>query len=152
MHQTCDGFYFILKKHLKLSQKNPICWLILRGFWFTPSYAQWLTPQSSAKFNFLWRYILVVSFISLAFVAVKLLMFRCFGGDAASMKPPFWGVPEPSPLSPSSPPNFDSSLLKFWPELISYQTKTISKQSFKIQCLSRNGTYPKLKVLVHFAA
>ena len=22
MHQACDGFYFILKKHLKLSQKT----------------------------------------------------------------------------------------------------------------------------------
>ena len=77
-------------------------------------------------------------------------MFKCFRGDAASMKPPFWGVPESSPLPPA-PPKFDSSLLKFWPEVISYQTKTISKQSFKIKCLSRNGTYPKLKVLVHFA-
>ena len=78
-------------------------------------------------------------------------MFKCFRGDAASMKPPFWGVPEPSPLPPA-PPKFDSSLLKFWPKVISYQTKTISKQSFKIKCLSRNGTYPKLKVLVHFWA
>ena len=78
-------------------------------------------------------------------------MFKCFRGDAASMKPPFCGVPELSPLPPA-PPKFDSSLLKFWPEVISYQTKTISKQSFKIKCLSRNGTYPKLKVLVHFAA
>ena len=78
-------------------------------------------------------------------------MSKCFRGDAASMKPPFWGVPEPSPFPPAFP-KFDSSLLKFWPEVISYQTKTISKQSFKIKCLSRNGNYTKLKVLVHFAA
>ena len=29
---------------------------------------------------------------------------------------------------------------------------TVYKQSFKIKCLSRNWTYPKLKVLVHFWA
>ena len=73
MHQVCGAFYFFffLKKHLKLSQKT-IFWLILIGFWFTSSYALWVTPQSSAKFNFLRRYRLVVSFISLASVALKL--------------------------------------------------------------------------------
>ena len=52
--------------------KNTIFWLILRGFSFTHSYVLRVTPQSSAKFNLLWRYMLVGSFISLAFVAVKL--------------------------------------------------------------------------------
>ena len=31
----------------------------------------------------------MVSFISLAFMAVKLQMFKCFCYDAAFMKPPF---------------------------------------------------------------
>ena len=51
--------------------KKPIFWLILRGFWFKPSYALWVTPQSAAKFNFSWGYILVAYFISLTFAAVK---------------------------------------------------------------------------------
>ena len=71
MYQACDGFSFILKKHPKSSQKTPIFWLILKGFWFTPSYALWVTPQSSAKLNVLLRYIIVVRFISVAFVVVK---------------------------------------------------------------------------------
>ena len=71
IHHEHDGFYFILKKHLKLSQKNDF-WLILTGFWFTPSYTLWITTQSSAKLNVQWRYIIVVSFISVAFVIVKL--------------------------------------------------------------------------------
>ena len=54
-------------------------------------------------------------------------------------------------LNPFSP-KYGTSLLKFRPEVFSYKTKTESKQSLKIKCLSRNGTYPKLKVLVHFWA
>ena len=33
-----------------------------------------------------------------------------------------------------------------------HKTKTVSEQSFKIKCLSRNETYPKLMVLVHIWA
>ena len=70
-------------------------------------------------------------------------MFKYFCGDAASIKPPFLGVSEPFP------PKYGTSLLKFRPEVVSHKTKTVSKQFFKIKCLTRNGTYPKLKVLVH---
>ena len=73
-------------------------------------------------------------------------MFKCFRGNAASMKPPFWGF-----LSPFSP-KYGASLLKFRPEVVSHKPKTVSQHSFKIKCLSRNETYPKLKVLVHFGA
>ena len=52
----------------------------------------------------------------------------------------------------ASPLNIATSLLKFLPEVVSHKTKRVSKQSFKIKCLSGNGTYPKLKVLVHFWA
>ena len=54
-------------------------------------------------------------------------------------------------LSPFSP-KYGTSLLKFWPEVVYYQIQTVPKQSFKIKCLSGNGTYPKLKVLVDFWA
>ena len=71
MHQTCDNFHFILKKAWNWSRKT-IFWLILRGFWFTTFYVLWVTPQSLAKLNTLWRYIIVVRFISVAFVVVEL--------------------------------------------------------------------------------
>ena len=71
-------------------------------------------------------------------------MFKCFRGNATSMKPPFGGF-----LSPFSP-KYGIPLLIFRPEVVSHKKKTVFKQPFKIKCLSKNGTYPKLKVLVHF--
>ena len=110
-----------------------IFWPILRGFWFTPSYALWVTPQSSATLNVLQRYIIMVSFISVAFVIVKLEIFKCFRGNAF--------------------------LLQIWLEFIEISTKDtsfirqkVSEQSFKIKCLSGIEKYPKLIVLVHFWA
>ena len=47
-------------------------------------------------------------------------------------------------------PKYGSSLLKLRPEVVSYKTKTVYEQSFKIKCLSRNGMHPKLTFLVHF--
>ena len=146
MHQPYDGFHFILKNHLKLSQKL-IFWLILRGFWFTPSYTLWVTPQSSAKLNVLWRYIIVVSFISVAFVVLKLKIFKCFRGDAASMKLPllggFWAL---------SPANMTRVCWNFNHRYVFHKTNAVSEESFKIKCLSGNEAYPKLMVLVHFWA
>ena len=45
------------------------------------------------------------------------------------------------------PPNYSSSFLKFRPEVVSYNTKTVSEQSFEIKHLIGNGTYSKLKFL-----
>ena len=124
-----------------------IFWLILRGFLFTPSYALWVTPQFSTKLNVLWRYIIVGSFISVAFLVVKLKFFKCFYGDAASMKWPllegFWAV---------SPANMTQVCWNFDQKNIFHKTKTVSEQSFKIKSLSGNKMYPKLMVLVHFRA
>ena len=124
-----------------------IFWPILRGFWFTPSYALWVTPQSSATLNVLQRYIIMVSFISVAFVIVKLEIFKCFRGDAASMKWPllggFWAL---------SPANMTRVCWNFDQRYVFHKTKTVSEQSFKIKCLSGIETYPKLIVLVHFWA
>ena len=47
---------------------------------------------------------------------------------------------------------YDSSLLKFQPKVCLHNTKRVSEQSFNITYLSRNETYPKLTVLVHFWA
>ena len=54
-------------------------------------------------------------------------------------------------LGPFSPKH-GSSFLKFRPEVVSHNTKTVSEQYFKIKRLSGNGTYSKLTVLVHFWA
>ena len=90
-------------------------------------------------------YIIVISFISVAFVVVKLYIFKCFYGDTASMTWPllgsFW------PFSPK----YGLSLLKFRPQVVFHKTKTVSEQSFKIKCLSSNRTYLKTMVLVYFA-
>ena len=45
-----------------------------------------------------------------------------------------------------------TSLLNFRQEVVCNKTKTVYKQSFKIKCLSGNGTYPKLKVWIHLWA
>ena len=114
-----------------------IFWLILRGFWFMPSYALWVTPQSSANLNVLSRYIIVVSFISVIFVVVKSWIFKCFHGNTASMKwPPlrgFWDL---------SSTNMTRVQWNFNQRYVLHKTKTVSEQSFKIKCLSGNETYP----------
>ena len=146
MHQAYGGFYFILKKHLKLSQKTDLLahferFLVhafLHPVGYTPIFCQ-------SKFLMEVIFIIVESFISVAFVAVKLLIFKCFHGDAASMKlAPFGGF-----LGPFSP-KYGTSLLTFRPEVVSHKTNTVSEQSFKIKCLCGNRTYPKLTNLFFF--
>ena len=114
-----------------------IFWLILRGFWFMPSYALWVTPQSSAKLNVLWRYIVVVSFISVAFVVVKLQIFICFCEDEASLKWPllggFWVL---------SPPNMTRLCWNFDQRYVFHKTKTIWT-IFQNEVFKRKWNVPK---------
>ena len=87
MHQICYGFYGSIKKWSKLGQKA----VFLRNlsvFLFMPSYTLWVTPQDFAKWNTLLRYIFVVRFISVAFVVVKLKIFKVFRIDSAFIKWP----------------------------------------------------------------
>ena len=124
-----------------------IFWLFFSGFCFTLSYTLWVIPQSSANLNFLWRYIIVVSFISVAFVVIKLYMFKFFCGGAALMKWPFlrgfWAL---------TPANMSQICWNFNQRYVLFKTNTVSKQSFKIKCLSGNNRCSKLMVLVHFWA
>ena len=76
-------------------------------------------------------------------------MFKCFCGNAASMKPPFFlGGGEGGGSEPFLP--------QIWHKFaeistrVSHKTKTVSKQYFKIKYLGGNETYPKVKVLLHF--
>ena len=70
-----------------------------KSFSFIPSYTLWVTPQDSAKWKTLLRYISVVSFLRVAFAVVKL---KIFCTDLASIKWPrfFWGEGMFGPLLP----------------------------------------------------
>ena len=61
-------------------------WLILWVFLFMLSYSLWVTPKDFAKWKILLKYIPVVSVISIAFVVVKLSIFKVFCINSASMK------------------------------------------------------------------
>ena len=55
----------------------------------------------------------------------------------------FWALPSP---------NMNRVCWNFDHRYVFHKKNTVSEQSFKITCLSGNGTYPKLIVLVHFWA
>ena len=74
---------------------------------FTPSNTLWVTPQDFIKWKTLWRYILVVNFVSIAYVVGKLGL----------------GLPL-SVFLGSYFPKYCSILLKFWPEVVSNKTNT----------------------------
>ena len=63
---------------------RPRSWVFL----FILFYILWVTPQDSAKWKTLLRYIFVVSFISIALVVVKLKILKAFHIDSVSMKWP----------------------------------------------------------------
>ena len=95
----------------------------------------------------LWRYIILVSLISDAFVGVKLSIFKCFHVRCSIFE--MWSLLGEF-LGPFSP-KYDPILLKFWPEVISDKAKKRQfMSSLPKLCLSRNETYPKFTVLVHF--
>ena len=74
---------------------------------FTPSNTLWVTPHDFIKWKTLWRYILVVNFVSIAYVVGKLGL----------------GLPL-SVFLGSYFPKYCSILLKFWPEVVSNKTNT----------------------------
>ena len=63
-------------------------------FWLNPSSPHPTSPQHphspTPKLKLLRRYKVVVSFMSIAFVVVKLKIFRVLGTHSAPMKWPFW--------------------------------------------------------------
>ena len=71
--------------------KNLIFWLVLESFLSTPSYHLWVTNQVFGKNWGLVKKKIVVSFISITFVAVKLRIFKVCWTNSASMKWSFLG-------------------------------------------------------------
>ena len=143
---TYDTVFDIVLKIPGNGAEKPIFWLFLRDFLTTPSYSLRVTPQFFAKSKVLWWYIIMVSFISLAFVVPKLKIFKCFHGNCSSHKMgPSWVF-----LGPFFP-KYSSNLSKFGPEVAHHKRRT-GCECFKIRCLSTNRIYPKSSFLVHFWA
>ena len=133
-HRISHGFGCSLEIYQNEAKKL-IFWLILAGFWFTPFYALWFTPQSFIKLKVLWRYIISVRFMNMAFAAVKLQIFKTFRTDSASMKwfflVAFWAL---------TPPN----IVRFWwifhqRYLSRRKKKGIFKNLRKIQIFTETG-------------
>ena len=102
-------------------------------------------PQGFAEWKALLRYFFVVSFISLAFVIVKLKFSKVFCITSESMK----GLPFSGGVGVGLDQyshKYCSTLLKFWPEVVS------NKISNKIAYFDSNGTHPKFTVLVNVGA
>ena len=142
MHQIGYGFYWSIKKWSELRQKS--FWLILWAFLFMSSCTLWVTLQDFAKWKTL-RCIFVISFISIAFVVVKLKFFKLFGIDSASMKPFlgfFW------PFFPKILFSFAEILTRGGLQLVFGNTEF--EKYFNILYFSSNGRHPKFTVLFHF--
>ena len=60
------------------SAKQQTLMLIFKGFLFTPSYTMWVAPQFFAYWKVPWRYIMLVSFMSIAFVVVQVIFSKVF--------------------------------------------------------------------------
>ena len=77
-----------------------IFWLILEGVLLTIFYTLSVTPQDVAKLKALLRFIFVVRLTSIAYVIMKLKIFKVFCIDSASMKWPhfvcFWALAPPN--------------------------------------------------------
>ena len=135
MHQICYSFYWSIKKWSKLGY----FWLNLRVFLFTPSYTLWDKTQDFPKWKAFLRYISVVNFISIAYVVVKLKIFKVFCINLASMNWPlfviFWAFTAPNIVW--SCWNFDQS--KSRP--VSNKTNTVFEKSFKILNFGSNETH-----------
>ena len=102
-------------------------------FSFTPSNALGATTQMFKKQNILLRYIIVVGFISLAFVVVKFSIWSFLGLF-------FFGL------------LFPQIMLKISQEVVSNQRKTLFEKLFKNLIFTHNRTYSKFTFLVYFWA
>ena len=85
-YRICYGFYWSIKKWLKLGQKADFL-AHFRTFLFITPHTLWVTPHDFAKWNTLLRYISEVTL-----VVVKSKIFKVVCIDSASMKwPLLWG-------------------------------------------------------------
>ena len=75
-------------------------WLVFRSFATTPSCALWVMPQFLSKWKVSWRYIILVSLISMVLVIAKLWIFKCYCRnrkvDFRVLLGGFWGVTPPN--------------------------------------------------------
>ena len=119
--------------------------LILWVFLLKPSYTLWITPQDFAKWKTLLRYISVVSFISVAYVVVKLKISKILVLIENPWNSPFLG------FLALIPPNIVPSCWNFDQREFN-KTNTLLGKSFKLLKFGSNKTHWKSTVLVHFGA
>ena len=87
-YHICHGFLFSFE-NWKNGAKKPIFWHFFKGFPATPPEPLCATPKSFAKRKVSLTYIIVPSFIFIAFVVLKLKIFKMFRGDGPSMN---WSI------------------------------------------------------------
>ena len=102
-------------------------------------------PQDFTKWKWHVSSVSVASFISIAFVVVKLKISKVFCIDSTSNEMAlFWAL---------APPNIVQSCWNFDQRLsVSNKTNRVFEKSFKILNFSLNGRHPKFTVLFHFGA
>ena len=71
-------WHVIPKNFSKTHPKSSFLWLVFRVFLTTLFYALRATSKFLAKWKVSWRYIILTSFISIAFVVAKLRIFKYF--------------------------------------------------------------------------
>ena len=86
---TCVMVFDIVFKIRKMEPKNPFLGGFFDCFPATPPETLSATPKSFVEWRVSWRYTILPSFISIAFVVLKLKIFKKFRGDGASMN---WAI------------------------------------------------------------
>ena len=130
MHQECDDVYFILKKPLKLSQKPDflvhferfLVYVFLRPMSYTSVFRQiklLMEVHNCGKFHW-------CSICGCQAIDFQMFLWRCSIHEMVLFGD-FLGL---------FSTKYSSSLLKFWPEVVSHKKKTVFEQSFKISCLA----------------
>ena len=127
MHQAYGSFYFILKKHLKLSKKNNFLAYFERFLVYA-----FLCPVSCTPIFCQIKCLMEVhnygKFHQCSICGCQVINFQMFSWQCSihEMAPFFCGGGRF--LGPFSH-KYGSSLLKFRPEVVSHKTKTVSEQS-----------------------
>ena len=130
----------------KNSVKNLNFWIIFGSFSIAPSYALWDTPQFLSQIKDVMEMHNHGKFHIYSICGCKVIKFQMFLWRW-SMKWPILGFF----LGPNSP-KYGLILLKFLPEVVLKETKTVLEERLKNSNFSRNGRYPKFAHLVQLWA
>ena len=143
-HHIYYGFWYSSENSKKLSQKTDFLALFQRFLIYALLHPKSYAPVFS-KWKVSWRYIIMVSFIGVAFVIAKLSIFKCFHGSATSMKwhflRGFWAL---------TPPNIARFCWNFYQRYYSRIHKQCLKNFGKIQIFTEMGDTQSFQVWSNF--